>query len=299
MLRLINRLTKQSSSFRTSDNNERSLDFKAVDMVSVVIGSYQRKNFLQKVIESIRNNGIRIPYEFIVIDGGSTDGSIEWLIQQKDIITIVQHNRGPIDGKPIRRKSWGYFMNLGFKSAQGKYIVMLSDDCLLLPEAVNKGIECYLENEKRRKKIGGIAFYFRNWPSEDNYYVQRTLGGKLMVNHGIFINTALEDVGYADEDNYMFYKADGDLCLKLWQAGYEIIDCDQSFVEHFFDENELVRKTNYEILDKDRKAYLKKWKNIYYFPKKPDLRAKKVSNFKDQSNLGEKFWGELSKGDRS
>ena len=202
------------------------------NLISIVVASYQRKELLQKTIESIRGNQIKNPSEIIVIDGGSDDGTLEWLIQQKDIITIVQHNRGEFNGKTIKRRSWGYFMNLGFKAAQGNFILMLSDDCLLLPDAVNNGIKCYHRLKRQDNKIGGIAFYFRNWPEEEKYYVQNTLGGKLMVNHGIFLKDALERVQYADEDRYIFYKADGDLCLKIWQAGYEIVDCPTAFVEH-------------------------------------------------------------------
>ena len=85
----------------------------------MVLGSYNRTGFLQQAIASVRDNGATVPYEIIVVDGGSTDGILEWLIDQKDIVTIVQHNRGEFRGRPIRRRSWGYFMNLGFRSAQG------------------------------------------------------------------------------------------------------------------------------------------------------------------------------------
>ncbi|MCK4664982.1 MAG: glycosyltransferase [Bacteroidales bacterium] len=44
--------------------------------ISVVLGSYNRKPFLEKAIESVRNNNIHLPYEIIVVDGGSTDGSL-------------------------------------------------------------------------------------------------------------------------------------------------------------------------------------------------------------------------------
>ena len=44
-------------------------------IISIVLGTYNRKNFLKETIKSIRNNNINVPYEIIVIDGGSSDGS--------------------------------------------------------------------------------------------------------------------------------------------------------------------------------------------------------------------------------
>jgi glycosyltransferase involved in cell wall biosynthesis len=263
------------------------------DLISVVIASYQRKNLLQKTIQSVRTNNIKLPFEIIVVDGGSDDGTLEWLIRQKDIITIVQHNRGEFKGKPIKRRSWGYFMNLGFKAAQGWYILMLSDDCLLLADAVNNAIGYHLRLAESIKNIGGLAFYYRNWPEEEKYYVQKTLGSKLMVNHGIFLKHALEKVNYADEDRYIFYKADGDLCLKMWQAGYEIVDCPTSFVEHYYDPQEPVRRANNVVLKQDKNAYKKRWEGIYHSKNKHGIKGKIYSEKKDENLTAEKNWGDI------
>ena len=62
--------------------------------ISIVIGSYNRRPLLPAVLECIRNNGISVPYEIIVVDGGSNDGSVAYLTRQRDVISIIQHNRG-------------------------------------------------------------------------------------------------------------------------------------------------------------------------------------------------------------
>jgi len=259
-------------------------------LFSVVLGSYNRGRLLCHAIESVRENAGFARHEIIVVDGGSSDGSLEWLAQQKDIITIVQHNRGKFRGKAIERRSWGYFMNLGFKAAQGKYILMISDDCLLLPKSIEHGISLFEEQLSRRKKVGGVAFYFRNWPGEKEYYVQRTLGGKLMVNHGLFLRTALEKVGWADEENYSFYKADGDLCLRLWQAGYKIIDAPGSFVEHYLDANENQRLQNNETLAKDQKTYAARWRHLTLSPRSKRNMGKICLSYDDPGcNAAMKF----------
>lgn len=228
-------------------------------LVSIVLGTYNRIELLQKTIDNVRKESFGLSRELVVIDGGSTDGSIEWLTSQTDIVTIIQHNRSRDPGPPTPRRSWGYFMNLGFKIAQGKYVLMVSDDCILLPGSLGRGIEQF-EKQNRKGRIGGLAFYFRNWPDEENYYVQRTLGGKLMVNHGLFLRSALEDVGWIEEDYYMFYKADGDLCLKIWERGYKIIEANNSYVEHYMDSDELVRIQNNRTQEEDAERYRSKWK---------------------------------------
>lgn len=237
--------------------------------VSIVLGSYNRYPFLKETIKSIRNNGIEVPYEIIVIDGGSTDGSTNWLIKQPDIITIVQHNRVKIKEKFAMKRSWGYFMNLGFKSAKGKYILMISDDCLLLPNAVMNGYNLFERELENERKLGAIAFYWRNFPEQTKYKVGLTLGGKMFVNHGMYLQTALVDVGWINEDYYRFYHADGDLCLKMWQKGYEIIDSPDSYVEHTVHISKKVRRSNPN--KEDWEKYLERWNGIYYNPEKTNI----------------------------
>jgi GT2 family glycosyltransferase len=227
--------------------------------VSVVLGSYNRRRFLEATIESIRNNGISVPYEIIVVDGGSTDGSLAYLVRQKDVVTIVQHNRGEWRGQPVERRSWGSFMNLAFKCARGKFICMISDDSLLVPGSVMAGITKYEEMHTEGQKVGAVAFYWREWPDDSKYYVGLIAGDTLFVNHGLFLREAVGEVGWIEEAAYNFYHADGDLCLKLWSAGYKIIDCPQAFVEHFRHASTGIRKRNREIAQMDWQTFIDRW----------------------------------------
>lgn len=257
-------------------------------LVSVVLGTYNRAGFLRKAIESVRQNGISVPYEIVVVDGGSSDGTIEWLVQQKDVITIVQHNRGEFRGRPVKRRSWGYFMNLAFKASQGRYVMMISDDCLLVPGAATHGVELFERLAAEGRKVGAVAFYFRNCPDEEDYYVQYTLGEKLMVNHGMYDRKALEEVGWADEETYIFYKADGDLCLRMWQAGLEVVDCPGAYVEHFAKANPDVRETNQAALTHDRQAYVQRWRGIYDMGP-PDVHKRRFIRFEDPHRTADQF----------
>ena len=259
--------------------------------LSIVIGSFNRKRYLQLAIESVRAEiaRARLHAEIIVIDGGSDDGSLAWLVKQKDILTIIQHNRGQWNGLEIERRSWGYFMNLGFKAAQGKFTCMLSDDCLVVPGAIANGIQRFEQRLRDGVNIGALAFYWRNWPEQDEYWVGLTLGNKMFVNHGLYLTKALAEVGYADEENYMFYHADGDLCLKLWQAGYCCEDAPDSFVEHYSHANQAVRSSNLAIREKDWAGYLEKWTGIFYSPETHNAGDWIRKNYHDEGLTARKF----------
>jgi glycosyltransferase involved in cell wall biosynthesis len=237
--------------------------------VSVVLGTYNRLSFLKATIASVRASQIDVPYEIIVVDGGSADGTSEWLTGQRDIISIVQHNREVSEGKVRRKRSWGYFMNLGFKCAEGRYICLISDDSVIHPDTLASGVRRFDREIADGRRLGAVAFYWRSWPEEKKYRVSSTLGNKTMVNHGLFLREAVERVGWIDDRHYDFYCADGDLALKIWHAGYEIVVCNDALLEHFERVDPGIRQQNLTGLNADWSRYLERWTGIYYDPAKP------------------------------
>lgn len=258
-------------------------------IISIVIGSFNRLKFIKRTIASVREEIRNIPHEIIVVDGGSTDGTIDWLTRQKDIITLIQHNRGKWKGEKIKKRSWGYFMNLGFKVAQGKYLLMVSDDCLVVPGSIKNGVELFEKRLKNGEKLGGLAFYWRNTFIQNRFRVGLTLGDRMFINHGLFLHKAVESVGYCEEELYDFYHADGDLCLKMWKEGYIIDDCPNAFIEHFPHANKGVREKNLLNQAEDWEKYKNRWKGQYYFEEKPIIGSWKYLNYKDSFNTAGKF----------
>lgn len=259
--------------------------------LSIVVGSYNRRPFLQLAISSALQEVEGLAHEIIVVDGGSTDGSLEWLTRQKNIITVVQHNRGVWRGQPVQRRSWGYFMNLAFKTAQGKYVCMLSDDCLVIPGAIKNGYRLFEEKLQAGEKVGAVAFYFRDWPVQDKYYLCCTPEGYLYVNHGLYLNRALREVGYADEETYQFYAADIDLGLKMRAAGYQIIASPDSFIEHYIHSNVDARSANSPYRLADSQRLTAKWESIMLDPETGYVRPSRMieKEYQDPSSTARRF----------
>lgn len=92
-----------------------------------------------------------------------------------------------------------------------------------------------------------------------------------MVNHGLFLREAVERVGWIDEKRYDFYCADGDLALKIWQAGYEIGACEGALLEHFERVDPSMRQQNLGGLNTDWTSYLERWTGMYYDPAEPRI----------------------------
>jgi len=88
--------------------------------ISVITVNYNDKAGLQKTIESVTSQTLK-PFEFIIIDGGSTDGSKELIEQNADKIAywVSEQDKGVYNA-----------MNKGIKFATGDFIIFMNGgDC--------------------------------------------------------------------------------------------------------------------------------------------------------------------------
>jgi glycosyltransferase involved in cell wall biosynthesis len=90
-------------------------------LVSVVIPVFNGARFLAAAIESVLTQGYR-PFEIIVVDDGSTDGSGEVAQRFPGICCLRQENAGPAAAR-----------NAGMAVASGEFFAFLDADDLMAP----------------------------------------------------------------------------------------------------------------------------------------------------------------------
>lgn len=182
-------------------------------ILSVVTGTYNRLSFLQNMIKSVKYSiptGLKI--EFCVCDGGSTDGTIEWLESQKNV-KLVKH-----DGLHGAIKAF----NDAAKLATGDYLLIANDDIEFIGDAVSTGLVYMMDNPE----AGAACFY-------------QDRGGKSMhVEHFLCSNgTALPYLqvgivprwlwekcgGWGDWYPGGTYGGDNYISGRIYESGYKVV----------------------------------------------------------------------------
>jgi glycosyltransferase involved in cell wall biosynthesis len=114
-------------------------------LLSIVTGTYNRLPYLQQMVQSVRRSLYRgLQYEFVIVDGGSADGTIEWCQAQSDI-RLISH--GELRGA-IRAFCDGAY------AATGDYVLLCNDDLEFLDSSILRAI-AYLETNPT---CGAVAF---------------------------------------------------------------------------------------------------------------------------------------------
>lgn len=184
----------------------------------VVFGTYNRLSFLQKAVASVREHA-GMPVDFIIVDGGSKDGSIEWLDEQDDVDLIRQE--GPLTGAVIA-------FNLGFAravEAEYPFVFHFNDDAeLVTPGALVGAVEVM----KAQPELGAVAFEFDlrgSWGFE-------LVHGMTYPNFGVIRREAGMEVARAQGDPegkkwwnpiYRTYGADTELGMWLYRLGWSVL----------------------------------------------------------------------------
>ena len=205
---------------------------------SVVVVTYNALPWLERCLESVRGR------ETIVVDHGSTDGTLE-----------VVPRRFP-DALLLRRENLGYGagLNAGLQAASRDYVLLLNSDAWPEEGALERLLE-FAEAHPRAGLVGPRALdpdgarqltvrgFPTLWRLATEYLFLRKLAPRSRVLNSFYAGgrdlghaqtadwvmgfamlvrrAAVEQIGGFDESFFMFSE-ETDLCRRLWDAGWEV-----------------------------------------------------------------------------
>jgi glycosyltransferase involved in cell wall biosynthesis len=172
-------------------------------LVSIVTPSYNQAAFLEETIQSVLDQDYE-PIEYVVVDDGSTDGSVQIVERYADRLAwwTAQENRGQVPA-----------INLGFAHTTGEYMAYLNSDDTLLPGAVAR-MAGELDSDPKLLLVYGDARYTDESSQVTGYLSSREFDVAAMVrgadNHVVQPSTmwrreAWERSGPFDERGWYFF----------------------------------------------------------------------------------------------
>lgn len=212
--------------------------------VSIIIPNFNGKIFLKNCIDSLRSQVFR-DFEIIVVDNGSSDGSVEFIKKNFPEIIIIKN-----------KKNHGFAKanNQGFEVSKGEFIVTLNNDTIadknwikelvivaekseiigmvaskiLLADGGNKidsvGVNITLDGMTKQR--GGLEIDNRQYDNEEEVLFPSACAA-------LYKRKMLEKVGFFDED-FFAYCEDSDLGIRARLAGWKAIVAPSAIVKHLY-----------------------------------------------------------------
>lgn len=199
--------------------------------VNVIIPNWNGIKLLKICLPSLRRQTFK-DFEIIVIDNGSSDGSVDFIKKNYPEIHLIKLKKN-IGFSPA--------INLGIKNGNGEYFVLINNDtkvdkdCLKrLVEAADKHSEagmiaCKMLNFNQPELIDSAGDYIDAVGHANNIglgekdsvkfnhggYVFLVTGGGSLIKREVF-----EKIGFFDHD-YFAYMEDVDFCLRAQMVGFK------------------------------------------------------------------------------
>lgn len=179
-------------------------------IVSIITPSYNQGRFIRETIESVLTQDYD-PIEYIIIDGGSTDQSLEIIQEYGSRLTYLsEKDHGQSNA-----------INKGFKMAKGSIVAWLNSDDVYEPGSVSKAVEEFQKNDRLGLLYGDGYIIDENsrklkafeYTQEFDYWKLVNFWDYIMQPAAFFRKDALQKAGYLDEG--LHYCMDWDLWIKL------------------------------------------------------------------------------------
>jgi len=177
--------------FIREGNQESSL---SNPLVSIVTPSYNQGGFIARTIESVLSQDYS-PIEYMVMDGGSTDETLEVLRRLGERFSWVsERDQGQADA-----------INKGWRRSHGEILAWLNSDDFYLPGAISKAV-AFLQDHPEAAAVYGEGFHvdakeriIERYPTEP-FDLQRLYEFCFICQPTVFVRrVVLEEVGFLDE----------------------------------------------------------------------------------------------------
>ncbi len=146
-------------------------------LISIITPSFNQAEFIEHTILSVLNQSYK-NVEYIIMDGGSTDGSVDIIKKYSDRISYWQSKP---DGGQVKA------INEGFKRSKGDIIAYLNSDDVLTPDAIETIVRAYEVNPDY-----AVYFGLCNTINEHGYETEKPNGnniqGKSLLKNGMLPN---------------------------------------------------------------------------------------------------------------
>lgn len=184
--------------------------------VSVVTPSYNQGRYIEQTIQSVLSQKGDFALQYLVIDGGSTDGTID----------ILKKYNGRLDWVSEKDRGQSHAVNKGFGRAEGEIIGWLNSDDLYEEGAIQKVVAVFQGNKDCQWLVGRcrivdedgleirrlITRYKDKWLNRYSY--DRLLVEDFISQPAVwFRKTFLDEVGLLNE--HLHYTMDYDLWLRM------------------------------------------------------------------------------------
>ncbi len=178
--------------------------------VSIVTPSYNQAQFIEETIRSVLLQGYP-NLEYIIIDGGSTDGSVEIIKKYEPWLAywVSERDRGQ-----------SHAINKGWQRSTGEILAWLNSDDLYTASSVGKAVDALQANPTASLVysdcfiVDAIGKHLRNWVSQPFDLATLFSYGTYILQQTTFIRRhVLETVGWLDESLQMIM--DTDLFIRI------------------------------------------------------------------------------------
>ncbi|WP_454193815.1 glycosyltransferase family 2 protein [Paenibacillus sp. Marseille-Q7038] len=240
-----------------------------MDGTSIVIPTFNQASYLKECINSIKAN-TDVPYEIIVVDNASSDGTAAYLRSQNLGVryTILEENRGFAGG-----------INYGLMMARGKYIVMLNNDTVVTKGWLTHMLHC-LQSDEQIAAVGPVTNYIGGdqqidvsyqriqemWAFAERYctpdpslwrVTDRLVGFCLL-----FRRELISEVGYLDEGYRIGNYEDEDWNTRIRLLDRKLAVAGDSFIHHYGSVSMKKLADQFEQTNnQNAKFYADKWGN--------------------------------------